>query len=162
MQHYLIAALFTINLCACIDSTKTKKINASGKSADPTFVSHGIVKLSDTGNFNIDKGKLNPKIETLDIVFGNISCECAQWSETKKSRDIYNRNEFFLERSNASLVNADTLFNGNNFPIRLLVTGQYYFREGYPKNYRPVKGNPEIAKVFRYTKIKILSLGRSF
>jgi hypothetical protein len=160
MIQNLILALFIFSLCSCHDSTKSKKIIAKTQSADTTFVPDSFNNRNDTASFNIDKGKLAKKTVTLDVLFGNISCECAQWAEAKYSNDPENRKNFFLEPASPSLINADTLFNGNNFPIRLLVTGQYYSKEGFPKNYRPAKGAADPAKVFRYTKIKILSLGR--
>ena len=66
-----------------------------------------------------------------------------------------------MEPANISLINADTLFDGNHLPVRISAKGQFYLREGYPKNYRALKGSPKPTKVFRYTEIKIISLGLS-
>jgi hypothetical protein len=66
---------------------------------------------------------------------------------------------FYLEPASSNLISADTLFNGTNIPIRLLLSGQYYSKKGYPANYFPAKGDPEPSKVFRYTKIKVIENG---
>jgi len=161
MRQYLLTILFILSLSSCLNSTKTNAIVVKTQAPDTTFVPDRFENRDDTASFNIDKGKLSKKILTLDVLFGAISCTCAQWSETKYSKTIKNSNEFFLEPANTSLVNADTLFNGTNFPIRLSLTGQFYSKEGFPKNYRPTKGSPYPARVFRYTKIKILSTGKS-
>jgi len=161
MKQLLIAILFILGLSSCVDSTKTKEVIVKDQQVDTTFVPDSFTNRDDTTSFNIDKGKLTEKILTLDVLFGAISCTCAQWLEAKYSNDAGSRNYFFLEPADISLINADTLFTGNNLPIRLSVTGQFYSKEGYPINYRPAKGSPDPARVFRYTKIKIKSLGSS-
>lgn len=161
MTHYSIIILLIFSICSCVDSTKKTESVVKSKRLDTTFLPDSFAKRDDTASFNINKGNLTGKSLTLDVLFGAISCTCAQWFEAKYSNDADSRNEFFLEPADPSLVNADTLFTGNNLPIRLSVTGQFYSKEGYPKNYRPAKGSPDPARVFRYTKIKIKSLGSS-
>ena len=94
------------------------------------------------------------QILTLD--YNAIECTCAQWSESKFS-DLPNKRKYlYLERGNKNIINADTLFNGNNLPIRIKVTGQFVSESGYPTGYNPLKGIPKPGKVFRYSKIKIV------
>jgi hypothetical protein len=94
---------------------------------------------------------------TLKLQYNAIECTCAKWSninDTLKTRDY-----IFLERANDKLLHADSLWIGNNLPLQIQVTGQFYFHEGYPFGFNPIKGNPDPAKVFRYEKIKILQNG---
>jgi len=46
----------------------------------------------------------------------------------------------YLEPASSNLIDANKLWNGNNIPLRVQVTGQYYSGKGLPKNYQP-KGN---------------------
>ena len=108
--------------------------------------------------FDIDKGRLSGQIRTLDVSFAAISCSCAQWFETKFEKKE-SRDYIFLEASNNKLKDAETLFDGNNLPVRILVTGQFYTKKGFPTNYRPAKGSPSAERVFRYTQLKIIKLG---
>jgi hypothetical protein len=97
---------------------------------------------------------------TIKVSYAAILCTCPQWFETKNGNDTINgRQHFYLERGKAGIVDANTLYNGSNLPIQLSLTGQFYDKEGYPKDYHPLKGNPNPAKVFRYQKLKILRKG---
>jgi len=111
-----------------------------------------------TSQFNIDKGSLSNKTQTLDLSFGAIACTCAQWSESKLEKK-QNKEYIFLEPSNNKLKNADDLFDGIHLPVRILVTGRFYTKKGFPKNYRPAKGAPSPAKVFKYTRLKVIRPG---
>lgn len=102
--------------------------------------------------------KLTGKTITIDVSYSAILCECAQWIETRlinpdKTKDL----NIYLEPGNTKLINADTLWDGIHLPLQLRLTGQYYLAKGFPKNYKPAKGNPKPARVFRYTKISIIS-----
>lgn len=98
--------------------------------------------------------------KTLDVSYGVISCPCAQWFETNLKKDTNTDNKYFyLEPANPTLINADTLFNGEYLPVRVSVTGQFCTKKGYPKNYFPLKGDPKPARVFQYNNIEIIQLG---
>lgn len=92
----------------------------------------------------------------LNLSYNAIACTCAQWSETRLVADTNKREYYFLVPANEHLINADKLYNGNNLPLEVQVTGQIIDYAGYPTGYNPSKGNPEPATVFRYTKIKVL------
>ena len=98
--------------------------------------------------------------QTLILNYNAISCTCAQWSESKYNNQPDEREHFYLERANNNLINADKLFDGENFPVQIQVRGKVISKSGYPKGYNPAKGKGRPAKVFRYTEIKVLQNGQ--
>lgn len=114
----------------------------------------------DSAKYLVDKGILSSKTTTLDISYAVQSCTCPQWFETKKQKPFNENVEYFyLEPANSKKIQADTLFDGINLPLRIIVTGQFYLKKGYPANYFPTKGDPEPARVFRYNKLRIIQNG---
>ena len=97
--------------------------------------------------------------KTITLSYNSISCECAQWSESKLITDTAKREYIYLEPANEEIINADDIYNGENLPIQIQVKGQIVDYAGFPTGYNPKKGNPISAKVFRYTKIKVLKNG---
>lgn len=95
---------------------------------------------------------------TLTLSYNAIGCTCAQWSETNSTSDT-TKEYYYLEPADATLTNADKLFDGNNLPLQIQVTGQIVSYSGYPTGFNPPKGEPKAATVFRYTQIKILKNG---
>ena len=148
-----------MHIYSCVNSTKTIDPIVKVEPVVTTFIPDRFEFLDDTASLNIDKGKLFGKILTLDLSFMAIPCIYAQWAETKYLTNPDKRIDVFLKPPNISLINADTLFDGRHLPVRITARGQFYSGEGYPKSYRPLKGYPKLAKVFRYTKNKIISLG---
>jgi len=95
---------------------------------------------------------------TLVLCYQAISCTCAQWIEEKDSlASDKNERSIFLEPENKNIANPDTLWSGERLPFKILVTGQFYSGTGFPEKYKPIKGNPESARVFRYNTLKIIS-----
>jgi len=92
---------------------------------------------------------------TLTLNYNAIGCTCAQWSDTKSSADSI-KEYYYLEPAETTLINADKLFEGNNLPLQVQVTGQIVSYAGYPTGFNPTKGEPKAATVFRYTKIKVI------
>jgi hypothetical protein len=113
------------------------------------------LEVIDNPNFKPDS-----KIETLTLIYNAISCTCAQWSETRYSNDKSKKIYYWLEPSNAKLINADTLFNGENLPVIIKVTGQLVTENGFPKRELTKVGQDEAGKVFRYTKIELIQNGQ--
>ncbi|MCA6065871.1 hypothetical protein JI747_001690 [Chryseobacterium sp. RG1] len=106
------------------------------------------LQVLDKPNFKADT-----KVETLVLNYNAISCSCAQWSESKSNKKEY----YWLEPANEKLINADHLFNGENLPIQIKVTGQVVSEKGFPKRENLSKTNEnEAGKVFRYTTIEVL------
>jgi hypothetical protein len=152
MKSAVTVILLTTVSCSSPDGKTTQ---------DKSSISHIATPYAKPVNFAIDKGGLSGNPINLIVNFGAIACPCAQWIETKNISDTSSNHQYFyLEPGNPEIINADTLFNGENFPIKLSLTGQFYNKVGYPENYNPPKGNPEPARVFRYEAIKILRNGR--
>jgi hypothetical protein len=100
------------------------------------------------------------KPNTLVLTYNAIACSCAQWSELKDSNKEDKGTHYWLEPANDKLVKADTLYNGENLPIQIKVTGQVVAEHGFPEEGNLSKTGPEEAgKVFRYTTITILKKG---
>ncbi|HRG82013.1 MAG TPA: hypothetical protein PLO99_05815 [Chitinophagaceae bacterium] len=136
---------------------KTDRTNTEGNKSYVQVKDYPKNELNyrvDTAKFNVDKGNLTGKTITINVSYAAIECTCPQWFETKNMNDTINgRQYFYLERGNKSITNADTLYDGIN-PPQLTLTGQFYNKEGYPKNYNPSKGEPMPSRVFKYEKIK--------
>lgn len=97
--------------------------------------------------------KADTKVKTLILDYNAISCSCAQWSESKSNKKEY----YWLEPANEKLINADHLFNGENLPIQVKVTGQIVSEKGFPKQNTLTKVDKnEAGKVFQYTNIEVL------
>jgi hypothetical protein len=114
------------------------------------------IEVIDNPNFKADS-----KFETLTLIYNAISCTCAQWSDTRKTEKTNRKQNYWLEPANEKLINADTLFNGENLPIIIKVTGQVVTEIGFPKRELAKVGKEEEGKVFRYTKIEIIQNGKN-
>jgi hypothetical protein len=110
---------------------------------------------------NIHPTNSSPKTETLILEYNAIACTCAQWSETKYSNKPDSKIYYWLEPDNNFLIMADSLFDGNNLPIRIKVTGKISKEHGFPDgmNYAKVS-KKEAGKVFRYSHITVLNSGK--
>ena len=113
------------------------------------------IEVIDKPNFKADT-----KIETLTLIYNAISCTCAQWSETRFSNDTEKKKYYWLEQVNEKLINADTLFNGEDLPVIIKVTGQVVTENGFPKRELAKVSQDEAGSVFRYTKIEIIQNGK--
>jgi len=110
----------------------------------------------------VDKYNFKPdsKIETLTLTYNAIACTCAQWSESRFDKYPDKRIRYWLEPANEKLINADTLFNGENLPVQIKVSGQIISENGFPKRDLAKVGQEEAGKVFRYTTIEVLKNGQ--
>jgi hypothetical protein len=102
---------------------------------------------------------LSNKEQFITVSYGAISCECAQWmiEDAPKEHDsLTNREYLYLSRANDRLSIADTLWDGETLPLKLKLTGRFYQEIGYPPGYKPVKGDPEPARVFQYSKLTVV------
>ncbi len=106
----------------------------------------------------IDKPDFNPgtKTETLTLDYNAIACTCAQWSESKYAGNPGKKVYYWLEPADKTLIPADKLFNGNNLPVQIKVTGQIVSENGFPKIDLQKVAPGEAGKVFRYTKIEVI------
>lgn len=119
-----------------------------------------LADLIDSAKYLLDKGKLTGQNQTIDVSYAAIECTCPQWFETKNMDDtVDGRRYFYLEPASSNLVSANTLYDGTNIPLRILISGQFYSNQGYPAYYFPAKGDPKPARVFRYDKINVIKNG---
>ena len=159
-MHYKLSIIVLIITISCksnisshnIYSDIIPKLNRLSKSDSLKY------HFEDSIRFNMDKGSLLNRYQSLILYYSPDGCTCANWVIPNKN--IYNREEIYLEPANHSLVDADTLYNGNNIPIKILVIGKFYSKKGYPHNYFPAKGNPDPARVFQYTSINVIKRGK--
>ncbi len=113
------------------------------------------IEIIDNPNFKSDS-----KVETLILTHGVLACTCAQWSESRFNNNTDKKTNYWLEPANESLINADTLFNGENLPLIIKVTGQVVTENGFPKRELAKIGQDEAGKVFRYMKIEVIQNGQ--
>jgi len=118
---------------------------------DPFLIKHQ--DFTPTPNNSLEARIYRLKLQ--HIVFG---CTCADWATAKdlsavekhqlNSNDIF----MFLEPADKNLTLPDTLgYEGDLIEF----TGQFYTKKTYPKGY-DTEGTVNKAKVFRYSKFKVL------
>ena len=112
------------------------------------------IEVIDNPNF-----KPESRTETLTLIYNAISCTCAQWSETRFGNKNDTKQNFWLEPADKKLINADTIFNGENLPVIIKVTGQVVTENGFPKRDLAKVSQKEAGKVFRYTNIEVVRNG---
>jgi hypothetical protein len=83
---------------------------------------------------------------TLVLWYSATGCTCAQWGDAKEQY-------YYLVPANDKLIQADTLWDGVTFPLKVKVTGKVISYSDVPKSYLGGKSKPDPGNVFRYTKI---------
>ncbi|MEO3407215.1 hypothetical protein AAFN85_25075 [Mucilaginibacter sp. CAU 1740] len=105
----------------------------------------------------IEKDQAQSKLEntptTIIVSYGYVGCTCAQWVINDDRLNTTKAEYIYLEQGNKKLIKADDLPDGLH-SMRIKVTGYFYKEKGFPRNYTPAKGDPEPARVFRYSKIQ--------
>ena len=103
----------------------------------------------------LSQEKLEKKTSTITVTYGYVGCTCAQWVINNSNINKPQREYIYLEPASDKLKNAENLVDGTHI-LKVKLTGHFYLGKGYPKNYHPTKGRGEIARVFRYDKIRIV------
>ena len=149
MKALVIVAL-VFSLCSCGSTTAPKQkddasiFNTAVDEPSSNYTSEKVVK------------SLEDKVESITVSYSAISCPCAQWKVERVDGEISTTEErIFLSRANTGLPNADTFWNGVTLPLRLVLAGNFYKEVGYPPGYRPAKGEPKPARVFKYSLLKV-------
>jgi hypothetical protein len=119
---------------------------------DTVFKEKEYPIISDSTNI------LENKTETLELQYTVWGCACANWITAtyakKKDDGNFQKKHIFIEPANSTLYYPDSTFDFGKENI--VVTGQFYQREDYPQGTRQFEERLEKAKVFRYTKIKVI------
>ncbi|HUC82808.1 MAG TPA: hypothetical protein VMR70_18000 [Flavisolibacter sp.] len=145
------ALIFVLFLFSCVsegtDNKETQK---------------NVFQTPETSKFHPTyTSELEDTIRTLDLSYLSFACQCANWVKANEHEDYQKKVAFvdrpiFVEPADSTLNLSDTIgYSGD--VIRF--TGQFYKNKGYPKNYPVTEMNPDKARVFRYTRFKILSSG---
>jgi hypothetical protein len=103
-------------------------------------------------------GTTQKEPSTIVVSYGAIGCTCAQWAIQTKSPGKHPE-YIYVERGKAGLPDADDLWDGTNIPLQLRLTGHFKPGKGFPEGLFPTKGNPDPARVFRYTSLIVLKNG---
>jgi hypothetical protein len=146
MKHLLlILTIFT----SCTTHTKNQ-VDISNQQSKQEKIYTKII--SDSTN------KLTGKIENLEVEYTVWGCACPHWIQTKdldlsdttiKFIDLH----FYIEPADSEL---DLPIYFDPFRHRLKIEGQFYEREDYPQGTVEMEEPLPKAKVFRYTKIKVI------
>lgn len=105
---------------------------------------------------------LENKVQTIELGYVSWGCACANWAspaDIKRLADSgykLSHHCIFIEPASASLALPDTFGFSND---RIRFTGQFYLKEGYPKEFILTEEQLEKARVFRYTKYEVLQSG---
>jgi hypothetical protein len=104
---------------------------------------------------------LEDSLRTLDLSYVAWACQCANWvlaSDHEKYQESggISQRSIFIEAADSTLELPDTIgYTGDVIRI----DGRFYTDKGYPRNYPVTEMTPEKARVFRYTKYKMLNSG---
>ncbi len=101
--------------------------------------------------------ELDNQITKVKVSYIAYGCECANWrintinGETCKAP---NCEDIFLEASEQKKEIPEHVFqNGKSIEL----TGKFYKRKGFPKDYHHSEQQPEKARIFQYSSYKIIN-----
>jgi hypothetical protein len=133
-------------------------ISIGAKSERENKTSIRAAKITEINEFsNRRRESAIVKDTTITVAYGSVACTCAQWI----IYPIYptqNREYIYLQRTNKRLINADDIWDATHVPLHLKLTGSFDKNKGIPPSYQGAKGNPDPARIFKYTRIEILSV----
>jgi len=101
------------------------------------------------------------KDTTISVWYGGVACHCAQWVLSETGIGTDNDKYTWLEKGKEDLIDADTLYDGTNFPIHLRLKGHFVSESGLPTGYILTYKGDDPGFVFRYTSIRVLKRGDS-
>lgn len=143
--------IFAFSLFSCVS-----------KDANNNEVQKVVSKTTERAKFHTTyTDELEDKVRTMDLSYVAWACQCANWAKASEHEQYQEsggleERSMFVEPADSTLILADTIgYTGD--VIRF--TEQFYKDKGYPKDYPVTEMKPDKAKVFRYSKYKILSSG---
>lgn len=147
MKLSLTISIIALSFCS---SEKSRNTELSGKfKATSAITSKDTFYIQDT-----PKNEVTGKTITITVSYSAIECGCAQWFETKfeNVKFLEGVERFYLEPTDASLLNANDLWDGEHLPLTVKVTGRFSKGKETPISYH-IKGAPEKARIFWYEKV---------
>ena len=104
------------------------------------------------------ENKLEVKSQTVRLRYIAWACACANWANVDDTTEHKNQDSLadhcaFIESADSTVALPDTLgYSGDIIEF----TGQFYKNNGYPKGYVKMEEPLDSAKVFRYTRYKVI------
>jgi len=142
-----IIILFLIAASSCSDNSNQSTLQVKNDSVirQPKY-------LADPTNI------LETKVQKLELEYIVWGCACANWI-TPKDYTRYQdsglaKHCIFIEAADTTKIFPDSIFQFDKNNI--IVTGQFYIKEDYPKGTYETEEQLDKAKVFRYTDLKII------
>jgi len=123
-----------------------------------------FLTIANSCEYFFGTGRLEDKEQTLVATHIAFACDCADWIRTQDQNRFENREDslvnacFYIEPADSTLELPGKLYQ-NGYIIEF--TGQFYERKGFPKGYESEE-MPDRAKVFRYTKYKVIRTHEEF
>ena len=149
MKYLIILSLFFV--VSCSENSNIPLQNAQAEKSDPVLEKQESKVISDSTNI------LEKKVQQLELEYIAWGCACANWITTA-DRIKYQDSGLI---KHCIFIEPDSTFDiGDNFQPgtqKIAVKGQFYIKEDYPRGTIKTEEDLEKAKVFRYTKIKVLS-----
>lgn len=137
---------------SCSNNSNKAVKDIKAQKTGSTFSHQEPKIISDSTNI------LGDKVQQLELEYIAWGCACANWITPKdmiKYQDSGLANHcIFIEPAYTTLDLPDSFQPGTQ---KIIVKGQFYTREDYPKGTIQTEESLEKAKVFRYTKLKITS-----
>ncbi len=144
----VIAALETLS---CRNAQRTAP--TANVPSRQTVVKEGRKPLWDTANV------LSGKTEELVLQYIAWGCACANWV-TPHDLKLFEGDELaqhciFIEAADSSVLLPQ---NFDPFKQRIKVAGRFYVRPGFPQGYYESEEPVEKARVFRYTRLRMINI----
>lgn len=153
MKFPILITLFFLFACTSNSNLKLQPITDVTKD---TVAKATLPKIiSDPTNV------LEKKVQQLELEYIVWGCACANWI-TPEGRTKYEKEStlsdhcIFLEPADSNLTVPDFF---NPATHSLIVEGQFYVKEDYPQGTIQTEQTLEKAKVFRYTKFRMIAKG---
>jgi hypothetical protein len=145
LKFLIILLIFASTAC----STNTDKSKPKENEDSVTFVPKYLADPNNT---------LDAKVQKLELEYILWGCACANWITPEdyiKYQDSgLAQHCLFIEPADTTKLFPDSLFQFDKNNI--VVAGQFYIKEDYPKGTYETEEQLSKAKVFRYTDIKIV------
>lgn len=106
--------------------------------------------------------KLSNKIQTIEVVYVNWACDCADFVATKyfanhPGGEIHKEDCIFIEPAQSTRPLSSKFYEKDHFEKKLRLHGQFYLGKGISRSYeQKTPEKPVPARVFRYLRFELL------